>query len=72
MSHPNIIKFYEKFEDNTKNNTILYLVMELVEGGDLNNWLYYNKDLNSANSGYENDIVWFFLQMVEVVFYLTK
>jgi serine/threonine protein kinase len=35
--NPHIIKFYEKFEDTTKN--IIYLVMEIVEGGDLENWL---------------------------------
>ena len=35
--HPNIVKFYEKFEDTT--NSIIYLVMENVEGGDLETWL---------------------------------
>lgn len=33
LSHPFIIKFIEKFEDTTNNK--IYLVMELVEEGDL-------------------------------------
>ena len=64
--HPYIIKFDKTFEDTTKN--ILYLVMELVEGGDLESRLKIKKETNTLN---ENDFVNFFLQMVAVVLYLT-
>ena len=43
--------------------------MQIVEGGDLHNWLDQNKNPKSRN---EDQVVGFFLQMVAVVWYLTS
>ena len=65
--HPYIIKFDKTFEDTTKN--ILYLVMELVEGGNLESRLKNKEEANTLN---EDEAVHYFLQMVTVVLYLTE
>ena len=33
LQHPNIVKYYDRLIDRA--NTMLYIVMELCEGGDL-------------------------------------
>jgi serine/threonine protein kinase len=33
LRHPNIVRYYERFVDRT--NCLIYIVMELCDGGDL-------------------------------------
>ena len=63
--HPNIIKFYSKYEDKKKN--IIYLVMQFLEGKDLQTWLI----INEAKSRDVDQVVGFFLQMVAAVLNLA-
>jgi NIMA (never in mitosis gene a)-related kinase 1/4/5 len=62
--HPYIVGLITYFEDSDKG--ILYLVMELAEGGNLENWLKENKD----NHQKEDEAINYFLQMVSVIKYL--
>lgn len=64
--HPNIIKYYDTFHDTIEN--IIYLVMQIVEEGDLQKWLQENRPQNRNL----DQIVGFFMQMVTVVLFLTE
>jgi calcium-dependent protein kinase len=45
VDHPNIVKYYETYEDEK----FIYLVMELCPGGELLEKLTYNKRKMSEN-----------------------
>ena len=46
MHHPFIINMHFSFQDKTS----LYIVMDLVEGGDLRNYIYHKKFLNEEKT----------------------
>ena len=54
--HPNIVGLITYFEDKEKGTQ--YLVMELAEGGNLENWLKDNKE----NPQKENEAIKYFVR----------
>lgn len=64
LDHPNIIKYYESFADDSR----FYIVVEYCEGGDLYSRLQYlSKRYQFLN---EDEVLRWFFQVVSGVNYL--
>jgi NIMA (never in mitosis gene a)-related kinase 1/4/5 len=44
LQHPNIVTFWESFQDTTNGKLNLYIVMEFADGGDLSNLISSRKN----------------------------
>ena len=64
LKHPNIIKFYDTFEDEK----YIYLIIEYMNNGSLNDFLKY---FSKENKNIKNEIIWnFFLQCISGLTYI--
>ena len=62
MSHPNIVKLYDLFQDST----YLYIVTEYIKGGNLLKWLISNSSFS------ESDAAFLVYQILQGISFLHK
>lgn len=61
FSHPNIVKYFTTFVDDT----FIYIVMEFCNGGDLGNWMEkHNQQLGNRTWSVNKNLIFEWLQMI--------
>ena len=68
LSHPNIVKIYNHFEDNKK----VYVIMEYISNGNLRDFITLNNFNPPFNFLSDNQIINFILQAIWALYYIQE
>ena len=68
LSHPNIVKIYNHFEENKK----VYVIMEYFANGNLRDFITLNNHKSLINILSDNQIINFILQAIWALYYIQE